>query len=362
MATVTDDTNPLPALLRAPNRDLMQAVAVRAMEYRFKLRTQGVWGFGEDICLRALLEYGKLTGDPKPLAFVVDLVRPWCLSSERLTNADHVAPGVVILELYQATGDDAYLRAALRLGDLCSSFAEVNGVAVHRLDLAGLSSLIWVDCLALDGPFLARLAQVTGDDAWRELAVRTTRAYAGVLLDPHQDLFRHGYDVLARQQSPCNWGRGNGWAMHGLVDTLAELSPDHPARTELVNLLVAQLRSVARLQSPGGLWHTILDDPDSPLENSTAAFFASAVLKAGRLGLLDPGDHAALVGQALSALAAATTADGSLPVSYATPVGEPEAYYQAPQGVFPWGQGPLLLTLIESQLQVAAARNTAQEE
>src|SRR5690606_25599394 len=129
--------------------------------------------------------------------------------------------------------------------------------------------------------------------------------------------------------------RGNGWAMHGLVDTIAELSSDHPARTELVAVLTAQVRAVARLQAPGGLWHTILDDAESPLENSTAGFFASAVLKAGRLGLLQPRDHAALVGRALAALATATTADGGLPISYATPVGEHETYYQAPLGVFP---------------------------
>ena len=358
METVLSTASPIPD----QSRDQMQAVADRAMEYQFKVRTQGVWGFGEDICLRALLEYGKLTHDPQPLAFVADLVRPWCVGSERLSHADHVAPGVVILELYQATGDEAYLGPALRLGDLYKSFAEVDGVAVHRPDLLKLNSLIWVDCLALDGPFLVRLAQVTGDDAWRDLAVRTVKSYAGVLLDARHDLFRHGYDVLTRKQSACNWGRGNGWAMHGLVDTIEQLSPDHPARSELVDLLVAQVRSVTRLQAHGGLWHTILDDPGSPLENSTAAFFASAVLKAGRLGLVEPGDHAALVGLALAALSTATTADGRLPISYATPVGERETYCQAPLGVFPWGQGPLLLTLIESQWQVAVARISAQEE
>jgi len=344
METVTNMANPRLTQLS----ELLPAVADRAMEYRFKIRTQGAWGFGEDICLRALLAYGRLVDDPGPMSFVAELVRPWCVGSQRLTNADHVAPGVAILELYEATGDDAYLAVALRLGDLHLSFAEVDGVAVHRPDLPQLRNLIWVDSLALDGPFLARLAQVTGDSVWRDLAVRTLSAYTCVLLDPRADLFRHGYDVQERSQSACNWGRGNGWAMHGLVDTIAELPLEHPARTKLAALLTAQVRSVANLQAPGGLWHTILDDPASPLENSTAAFFASAVLKAGRLGLVEPGDFDALVVRALEALATATVADGSLPISYATPVGERETYYLAPVGVFPWGQGPLLLTLIET--------------
>src|SRR5690606_1222847 len=141
---------------------LMRSAADLAMSYQFK-----VWGFGEEICLEALLRYGRDIGDPRATEFVVELVRPWCQAKveagENLTNADHVAPGVVLLDLYEAAGDEVYLAAALRLGSLHRSFDEVRGVAVHRPDLEELGHLIWVDCMALDGPFLARLANVTGD-------------------------------------------------------------------------------------------------------------------------------------------------------------------------------------------------------
>jgi hypothetical protein len=44
-------------------------------------------------------------------------------------------------------------------------------------------------------------------------------------------------------------------------------------------------------------------------------------------------------------------ADGALAlVSDATPVGEHHGYATRPFGVFPWGQGPLLLTLARSDL------------
>src|SRR5690606_38093270 len=166
------------------------------------------------------------------------------------------------------------------------------------------------------------LARVTDDSLWRDLAVRTVGAYTGVLLDPATGLFRHGYDVRERVQSPCNWGRGNGWAMHGLIDTLAELAADDPAGTGSRALLMSQMRTVARLQDGGGSWHTILDDPTSPLENSTPAFFASALLKAVRLGLVERGSYDATITRALAALAGMVDDDGGLPVSYATPVGD----------------------------------------
>lgn len=342
---------------------LMRAVATRAMEYPFKYRATGAWGFGEDICLRALLEYGELVGDDEPLRFVAGLVRPWCeerASGPALPNADHVAPGIVLLDLHRSTRDEVYLAAALELGELYRSFTEVDGVPVHRPDLAGLDTLIWVDCIALDAPFLARLSRVTGDEGWLELGLRTLQAYSGVLLDRAHGLFRHGYDVVRKRQSPCLWGRGNGWALHGLVDTLEELPTGHAARAGLLGLLRAQVSTLVALQASGGLWHTILNDEEAPLESSTAAFYASGVSKALRLGLLEASSELeAMVDLATKAARVATDADGRLPISYATPVGEPATYINAPSGVFPWGQGPLLLTLIETHRRQDATREGA---
>ena len=69
---------------------LMRSAADLAMSYQFK-----VWGFGEEICLEALLRYGREVGDPRATDFVVELVRPWCQAkveaSTPLSNADHVA-------------------------------------------------------------------------------------------------------------------------------------------------------------------------------------------------------------------------------------------------------------------------------
>ena len=317
------------------------------MGYEFK-----VWGFGEEICLDALLYYGRATGDARATEFVAGLVRPWCeekvAAGRALAYSDHVAPGVVILDLHEATGDDIYLEAALQLGTLYRSFPVVNDVTVHRPDLSGLNHLIWVDCMALDGPFLARLARATGNKSWSDLAVETTTSYAAALRDDRATLFRHGFDTSTNTKSDCCWARGNGWAMHGLLDTALELPGDHPARGKLGEMFAAQVAAVMRLQSEFGHWHTVLDDPTTPLEASAAAFYAAAVLKARGHGLLDSLEGEALDNMIERAIAAVVVSapDGALPTSYATPVGMRETYSNAPIGTFPWGQGPLLLTLL----------------
>lgn len=334
----------------SPARDagrvaLATAATARALAYPYR-----VWGFGEDIALRALLEVHELTGDARSAAFVRDLVGGWATRRPRLVPADHVAPGVPLLQLHAAHGDDRLLATALDLARLLAGFPRVEGVAVHRRDLDAWRDTIWVDCLALDAPFLTTLGRATGDDAWTAFGVDQLLAYARVLRDPETGLFHHGYDVATRRRSACRWARGNGWALHGLVDTLEALPSAHPARAEVADLANGLLGALAPLQDASGLWRTVLDDPTTPLENSTAAMFASAALKARRLGLVAPELHDAIDtmnARAAVALAARVDADGGLRVSTATPVGDRATYAERDLGVFPWGQGPLVLTLLE---------------
>jgi len=330
---------------RADRVALAAAATERTLAYPYR-----VWGFGEDVALRALLEVREITGDERPAAFVHDLVSGWSRQRAPLGPPDHVAPGVPLLHLHAAHGDDHLLATALELGALLAGFPRVDGIAVHRRDLGAWRDTIWVDCMALDAPFLTALGRAAGDDAWTAFGVEQLLAYASVLRDPETGLFHHGYDVAARRRSACRWARGNGWALHGLVDTLEALAPAHPARGEVVGILGALLAALAPRQDASGPWHTVLDDPTTPLENSTAAMFASAALKACRLGLVAPDLQRAvdaMNARAAAALAARVDADGGLRVSTATPIGDRATYAERDDGVFPWGQGPLLLTLLE---------------
>ena len=326
------------------------------------------WGFGEDIALRALLELATVLEEPTLADFVSDQVRrAWRPNPLEipLEAVDHVAPGVVMLDLHARLKDRRFLEQALALGGLLTTFPIADGVAVHRRDLEGWRDTIWVDCMALDGPFLARLAMTTGDPIWADHAAEALLGYARVLQDETSGLFVHGYDVGTHRASAVAWGRGNGWALHGLVDTLEALPKHHPARREAESRLSLLLEGLRQRQHPSGRWTTGLDDPTSPIEASTAAFFAAGALKARRLGLLPDVLSAALtamIERALTALAEeasglGSTDFGALQVSNATPVGDHANYVNRPLGVFPWGQGPLILSLLE--LWRVDARRTA---
>lgn len=322
-------------------RRALDAAADHLTRYPFKR-----WGFGEDIGLRGLHAYGLASHRPELVEYVWDTVADWCHGDPELRYEHHVAPGMALLDAHTWRPDDRLWGVALRLAELFASFPVIDGIPVHRPDLEAWDRTIWVDCMALDAPFLVRLGRASGDDRWTDLGVAHIESYARALAQADSGLFRHGYDTFHGTQSCCAWGRGNGWAMHGLVDTLAELPRTHHARDGLRRHFRALLTSVIETQDPSGLWHTILDDPEAPLEASTAPLFASAVRKADAIQIVPPELHAssiACVEAAELAIARHLADDGGYPVSSATPIGERPTYVGQPHGNFPWGHGPLLL-------------------
>lgn len=321
--------------------DTLGRVAARTAAYPYR-----GWGFGEAIAMRGLLAASRATGDPAPRRAVEDLfARWWADRRGRLMLADHVAPGAVLVLL--ARRDPRWQDAARALGALYRRFPQADGLPIHRPDLEAWATHVWVDCLYTDGGFLARLASLAGDVAWHDLAAAHTLAYVRALWDDAAGLFVHGYDAGARRRGTVHWGRGNGWALLGLLDLLRALPRAHRAWEPLAAIVRRQIAAIVGLQHPGGHWHTVLDRPETYLETSVAAMMAYGLRVAARMGLAPPEAEAAAERAMAAALAAVDTEGGLTGTSEATPAGDLAVYATRPTGVFPWGQGPLLLALAD---------------
>ncbi|MET7392181.1 hypothetical protein ABZS66_01605 [Dactylosporangium sp. NPDC005572] len=271
--------------------DVIEAVALRALEHRYR-----IWGFGEGPALLGLLRAGERLGRPQWIGAVADLVAPSLHRPPDVT--DHLIPVEVLTEL-------ARLRPGLDVAPAVARFRAAVAGVVHRPDLG---PFVWVDCMHTDGPGLppepARLA---------------IEAVAALLASPG-GLFSHGHDGV--RANGVHWGRGQGWALSGL---LAVGSPRVPS-------LVAALER----HEEDGRWRTVVDLDGAPVEHSVSAFVAAA-LPSTPMGK-----------RALAAALDALDGDGGLPVSEATPIGDAASYLTRATGVFPWGQGPLLLALLEA--------------
>ncbi len=320
-------------------RQTLQHVADRTAAYPYKC-----WGFGEAVAMLGLVAAARVTDDDQYRRVVeTSFDRWWTAIEGRPLFGDHVTPGVSLLLLGRERAH--WMDAALALGGLFRRFPERGGVTIHRPDLDGWTTYIWVDCLYTDGPFLALLGLVTGESSWQDLACAQTLAYIDE--DAPSGLFVHGYDTETGVANGVHWGRGNGWALLGLIDLLRFLQADHPSQPRLATVVRRQLDALASLQDAGGHWHTVLDHPETYLEHSIAAMMAWAIPQAVRLGLV-PAAIIDVAAKAFDAALAATDEAGNLwGVSAATPAGDLTTYAGRSTGVFPWGQGPLLLALAD---------------
>ncbi|MFP5204552.1 MAG: glycoside hydrolase family 88 protein [Acidobacteriota bacterium] len=116
--------------------------------------------------------------------------------------------------------------------------------------------------------------------------------------DPRTGLLHQSWDASRRERwadkttgmSATAWGRGMGWFLAALVDTLPSYPDRDPGRDQLLGMLRADAAAAARVQDPAtGLWFQVLDKPGAPgnfPEASASCLFVYALAKGVRLGYL----------------------------------------------------------------------------
>ena len=286
---------------------------------------------------------------------------------------DHTAPGLALMQCHRQTGDPALLEAALNFAAYLAGFPQSrSGCPMHYLDahlelppelppghpefdqrhearrqalaVTNAGPCIFVDSIHFHGPFLAALHAATGERRWLEQAEATIGPQVELLWDAPAGLFHHFF--IEREQRPngVHWGRGNGWALLGLVDTLEQIPADRPLAARFREIVNRQAERFAALQDASGDWHTVIDDPASYLESSVACFAMDGFGRALRHGWLDA-RYRPMVERAWAAMLTHIRADGLFDgVSFETfPSTRAEFYRTMPRGAMvPWGQGPFL--------------------
>jgi rhamnogalacturonyl hydrolase YesR len=305
-----------------------------------------VWGFGESVAMEGLIAAGGRFRE-----FARDTIETWARTAGPLRDEPlaHVTPGVPLLLLHEERPDPVLWGRILELESVLTDAERgMAGARIHRPDLVGWEHEVWVDCMHLDGPFLALLGHRTNDPARFELAVELLLTHARVLQDEASGLFSHGFDDATGKPNRVHWGRGQGWALLGLVDTLHLLPEGITGKAEIRERLVALVDVLARWEQEPGRWSTVVDRPETYREASVGAFVALGIQRAMRWGFVGH-DSTGLVQRALGATLEQIAPSGEmLGVSDATPVGADAAHYDArPLGTHPWGQGPTLLAAVE---------------
>ena len=146
---------------------------------------------------------------------------------------------------------------------------------------------LWADDLYMSVPFLARMGKLTGDAKYFDFAIRQVENFNRYLYDSTTGLYFHCYYSDEAMNGVARWGRCNGWLALAQTELLNYLPAGHPKRAELIRLLLRQIKGFSRYQDISGLWHQVLDRPDSYLETSVTAMFVYTVAHAVNQGWIN---------------------------------------------------------------------------
>jgi rhamnogalacturonyl hydrolase YesR len=205
---------------------------------------------------------------------------------------------------------------------------------------------LWADDLYMSVPALAQMGALTGERRWFDDAAKQVLQFHQHLWDPQVGLYAHGRHTNQPLNAEFYWGRANGWALLATVELLDVLPQDHPSRGKILDVLRAHVRSIAKLQSGSGLWHQMLDKPDSYLETSASAIFVYCIARAINAGWISPVLYGSVAQAGWIGVTTRVNAKGGVE---GTCVGTTLAsdhvyYYNRPASVFAThGYGPVLL-------------------
>jgi unsaturated rhamnogalacturonyl hydrolase len=324
-------------------RNVLQRVTERTLGYDFT-----VWFWGDAIAVDGLLDAAELLNDMRPIDHCLGCYHRWVQRS--LNWPDHLTPGSGLLRLHRYTKEASLLEAAIRLAKWLDEEVPLDPqfrAPLYRPDLPPYRHTVWVDTIYHEPSFFAQLACATGDFDYFDTGMEVWESHSRVLSSNRGPLLAHAFDTGARLLRGYGWGRGNGWALLGMVDTLEILPSTHPRRDRALRGFFDLSAAVLERQDASGFWRTLLDDGEAYLESSTAAFFGAAFTKGVRLHLLGS-EYAEAADRAWGAATSRIDDEGSFygvsACTYApvVPGDDIKVYRTLPTEVNVWGQGSAL--------------------
>lgn len=310
------------------------------------------WGGG--VLMAGMMQAGIALDEPAYVAYV----RSWADSWRERYQDDMLKDPYIycgfwvtsfpLYLLYEQTGEPRYLEMGRWVMDF---MLEKGGRCVdHGLGIyayyAPHRKQLWLDTLYMACPGLAEYARLSGQRKYVEEAARQLVVHARYLQDEQTGLFHHMYDERAQDQFHVFWGRGNGWVTMSCVEVLRRLDRESPWYEQVEKIFQNQIRGLRQVQDArSGMWHTVLDRPETYLETSASAMFLYGLREGMRLGILDEEEYIRPLRKTWSGLAGRINEDGVVEgVSIATPALKTwEDYADIGREERPWGTGAFLM-------------------
>ena len=306
------------------NGELTRLIAIRTMD-------RGIDGYswGQTVAMKGLLATGNWE-------YVKAIIDGYIEKDMEPKNVNDCAIGDVLITLYELLGDERYIEKARRLGNFILSCKDrlPSGGIVHEPG----SGQLWIDTVYMICPFMVRLGE-----PYREEGLRQLKIHIQYLMNPNVYLFHHAWDENTLSLTPHYWARGNGWMLATLVEVIPYLQEEE--RVYFESIIRNMVETLFKIQDKSGLWHTLINMKGTYLETSGSALLGYGINKAISLGIISE-IYKDTVNRLFSGIKLRISKEGDvLGVSEGTGPGDYIYYATRSTGIFPHGQGSVLLFL-----------------
>ena len=163
--------------------------------------------------------------------------------------------------------------------------------------------IMWADDTYMSCPFFVRFGEITGDEKYYYEAANQLKGFYKRLFMKDKKLMSHVYFVDDNEMGGVAWGRGNGWVFYTIADVLEHLPDNFELKKDLLLIYNEFLEGIAENIDEEGMWHQVMDCPESYRETSCTAMFIAGIAKGIRNKWIQKEKYMPLIEKAWTGLA-----------------------------------------------------------
>ena len=180
------------------------------------------------------------------------------------------------------------------------------------------------DAIFMASPLLARAGEISGEKRYFDQCFRNF-TFIENLCRRSDGLYQHS------PLTEAAWGRGNGFPALGLALVLPHFPDTHEGYPVLLAAFRDHLAALAKYQDTNGMWHQVIDHPDSYAELTATCMIGYAIAVGIESHWIEASEWQPRLDQAWNAVKMHISTDGKTLINVCTGTGKQpnlEAYYR----------------------------------
>lgn len=233
------------------------------------------------------LEVGHtMTHDEALLDTLIIYYKDWAKKGSRLYFLDQIMNGYSLIYLFENTRELWIEELIKKMYIFIKSYPRTSTESLpYRIYH---SDMVLVDYLGMICPFLSRYGRIFKCQDASNLSAKLLNNFLSNGMDDKTGLPYHGFRSNTHEKlGIIGWGRGVGWLLIGIVDTLVFLDKSSDEFHSLLDHLGILVNNITEYQDKYGYFKWMLNANDGHVDTSSTAMIGYSLKRAIDLNLID---------------------------------------------------------------------------